>query len=247
MHTPSLLRLCRPALTPLALVAFLAFGCDEHASSSLPGAGGAPSEDGGSGGVGGGSDPVVDNAPTVRRLLQGDFDSSAQSVSEPSYFAIRLRTCRLDAPELGGQVLYVEQAMTDSLDAPYRQRVYVIEADPALPGGVVSHVLELKHATLWVGACDAEPVRSVTPAETLSRDGCEVHLVPDSAGGFVGGTIGHGCESSLHEASYATSEVSLSEAGLTSWDRGFDANDVQVWGAVAGPYRFDRKTPLPAD
>jgi hypothetical protein len=27
---------------------------------------------------------------------------------------------------------------------------------------------------------------------------------------------------------------------LDSWDRGYDRDGKQVWGAVTGPYRFDR-------
>jgi len=61
---------------------------------------------------------------------------------------------------------------------------------------------------------------------------------------FEGGTVGEGCESTLSGATYATSEVTLDASTLESWDRGYDAEGTQVWGATAGPYVFDRKTPL---
>ncbi len=46
-------------------------------------------------------------------------------------------------------------------------------------------------------------------------------------------------------ASYATSEVTLDEVALESWDRGYDDTDTQVWGATQGPYVFIRRTALP--
>ena len=58
---------------------------------------------------------------------------------------------------------------------------------------------------------------------------------------WVGATCGEGCSSSLAGASYATSEVTVTDEVLTSWDRGFDAAGEQVWGAEAGPYRFVKR------
>jgi hypothetical protein len=49
------------------------------------------------------------------------------------------------------------------------------------------------------------------------------------------------CKSSLHGVVYATSQVRITEAELYSWDRGFDAEGNQVWGAEGGSYVF-RKT-----
>ena len=34
--------------------------------------------------------------------------------------------------------------------------------------------------------------------------------------------------------------MTLTEDLLQSWDQGFNSNDYQVWGAVKGPYDFDR-------
>jgi hypothetical protein len=42
----------------------------------------------------------------------------------------------------------------------------------------------------------------------------------------------------------ATSVVVLRANGFSSWDRGFNAVDMQVWGATAGPYLFARRVPI---
>lgn len=173
----------------------------------------------------------------LERLLTGHFSSQAQSMERADYFDIRLAVCPVDAPELGERALYVEQAAATSLTAPYRQRLYVIEAEGE--DAARSRVFELADPSAWVGACDASERRSVTAAEATEKEGCAVHVRWEGER-FVGGTRGEGCESALAGASYATSEVVITESMLESWDRGYDASGAQVWGAVAGPYRFDR-------
>ena len=50
-----------------------------------------------------------------------------------------------------------------------------------------------------------------------------------------------GSGSTLRGATYAVSDVTLSATQILSWDRGYDAQDNQVWGAEAGPYEFLRQ------
>ena len=72
------------------------------------------------------------------------------------------------------------------------------------------------------------------------REGCAVYMSPVD-GGYHGSTDQKACTSSLRGAAYATSEVTVMAEQVTSWDRGFDAEDEQVWGAVEGPYIFMRR------
>jgi len=57
---------------------------------------------------------------------------------------------------------------------------------------------------------------------------------------YEGSTEGNNCESDLRGAKYATSEVKISKDGIISWDRGYDAEGKQVWGAEKGGYIFKR-------
>ena len=86
---------------------------------------------------------------------------------------------------------------------------------------------------------ELQPPRPGVVAE--EKQGCHVTLTwnADSAT-FTGGTTGQGCASSLNDASYAASEVTLGADRLVSWDRGFDDKGKQVWGATKGGYVFDR-------
>jgi hypothetical protein len=192
------------------------------------------------GAAGQGGAALVD---TFEAYLVGRFDSTAQAKKDPSFFEIQVETCRVEVPALGPRVLYIEQAQMAALNQPYRQRLYVLEAgeDPATQ--VVSRVFEFKTASKYIGLCSKEPAPMISAAQTEEKAGCAVRMAWDGAQ-FVGGTVDKGCPSTLSGATYATSEVTLRADGFTSWDRGYDAADKQVWGAVKGGYIFDRKTPL---
>ena len=102
--------------------------------------------------------------------------------------------------------------------------------------------LLLASASLCVmaAAAHAQSCPAVTVADITERDGCAVHLDWDG-NQFDGGTVGSDCRSTLRGASYATSEVTMDETEIRSWDRGYDDQDTQVWGAEAGPYIFVRQ------
>jgi hypothetical protein len=186
--------------------------------------------------------PPVDPAGVSRvlyRYLLGRFDSSAQSMRDPTYFAISVVTCRVQVAELGEQVMYIEQARVGM--APYRQRVYVIEPREPASTHAVSRVFEFNRPQDFVGLC-AEPSRyTIEAADLIERAGCAVE-VTWMGDRFVGGTVERRCESTLMGATYATSEVVIRADGFSSWDRGFNALGRQVWGATAGAYVFDRRS-----
>jgi CpeT protein len=173
--------------------------------------------------------------------LTGRFDSEAQSQSDPAYFAIQLIMCPVSVPDLGERVLYVEQAVMGS--EPYRQRLYVVEPLDPPKTHAVSKVYELADPTAAAGWCDDPTSLTLAAADTIERNGCHVEM-EWKGDHFEGGTVGTTCTSSLQGASYATSEVEITDGQLSSWDRGFDAQGTQAWGATKGPYVFDRKTAL---
>ncbi len=185
------------------------------------------------------SGETPDSAAEAARLLAGRFDSSSQAGRDGQYFPVQLMACHVDAPQLGEHVLYVEQAMMTALDAPYRQRVYVVtETDDV----VVSAVNELDAPEQVIGICDfsdTDRARVISQRVITPLPGCEV-VLRETDTGFSGGTVGQECLNDHSGAVYATSEVTLNEGQIVSWDRGYDDEDVQVWGATAGAYVFDR-------
>ena len=194
-------------------------------------------------------DATVDlEAETADRLaawLAGDYDSADQEARDYSYYAISLRMCAIALPELGARVLYVEQALMDDLDSPYRQRLYRVE--PVDDTTAVSEVWQAKDDDIeddLVGLCDDPSAFDFTADDFEERAGCGVFMTWDGTA-FAGGTNDKDCLSDLNGATYATAEVTLAPDMLTSWDRGYDAGDEQVWGAVDGAYEFVRRSGAP--
>lgn len=170
--------------------------------------------------------------------LTGSFSSASQAAADPEFRDIRLHVARVWPNRSDGIWLYVEQAAAESLDRPYRQRVYHLTQ----PTDTLfeSQVLELPDPERRVGAWRLEqPLADLDPADLGAREGCAI-LLRRSGNAFAGSTLGRLCESSHRGAAWATSEVILTADRMVSWDRGFDAAGVQVWGAVKGGYVFDR-------
>lgn len=173
--------------------------------------------------------------------MTGSFSSAAQAAEQPEdYFDIRLHMVPIWAARDDGPWLYVEQASAARLGRPYRQRVYrlVARAD----GAVESRVYLLPGDPLAYAGAWREPGRfdAISLADLELRAGCALVLRRRDAETFGGATQGKGCRSTLRGATYAMSEATIHPDRLITWDRGFDADDQQVWGATAGGYIFRR-------
>lgn len=170
--------------------------------------------------------------------MTGSFDSSAQADTDPEYYNIVLHMAPIwtDKP---GYYLYVEQAVAGDQQNPYRQRVYKLEEQGRK---LVSRVYELPDPKQFIGAHEA-PARfaSISPSNLVEKVGCAVYLKPDKLGVYRGETKKKSCKSSLRGATYATSRVSIGSSFVQSWDRGFNEEDEQVWGATKGGYLFFRQ------
>ncbi len=171
--------------------------------------------------------------------LTGSFSSQAQAAADSAFFDIRLEMARIWAGRRDGIWLYVEQAAAAQRDQPYRQRIYQLTRHDA--HSLQSVVYLLPRPERFVGAWrNSTLLDSLTPDSLSVRDGCAIRLQRQDNGSFTGGTVGRDCRSELQGAAYATSEVEITPDYLVSWDRGFDANGLQVWGAAEGGYVFKR-------
>ncbi len=169
-------------------------------------------------------------------MMHGSFNSEAQAKADTTYHNISLHMYPIWKEQ--GKWLYVEQALNAMQDRPYRQRVY--EVKRTSDSTIASYVYTLPNDSLWVGKWKTPEAFNALKKEDLDlRNGCEVILVKKGES-FEGKTGNMSCESSLRGASYATSTVSVCKDKIESWDRGFDAEGHQVWGAEKGGYVFDK-------
>ncbi len=173
----------------------------------------------------------------LRQRMSGMFSSEGQATGDTNFFNIRLVMKQMWTERKDGNWIYVEQASAKKLDKPYRQRVYhVYKQDKKT---VISQVYEMNSPLRFAGEWQKlSPLQGLTPDSLISREGCAISLHRNKKGLYYGSTPGKECLSSLRGSTYATSEVVIFDDRILSWDRGFGADDKQVWGSEKGSYIF---------
>lgn len=174
--------------------------------------------------------------------MTGSFSSAAQAERDDQYFDIRLQMVRIWPERESGEAwIYVEQATASAIDRPYRQRVYRVR--PVGKNSFESAVYELPPDPLAFAGWWENPERfsRLSPGDLTELSGCTVTLrFDEQSGSFTGGTERGTCASSLRDAAYVMSEVTITPEMLLTWDRGYDSAGRQVWGATEGGYEFVR-------
>ena len=169
--------------------------------------------------------------------MAGEFSSEAQSKLDTTYYHIKLRMKPIWKDRTDGYWFYVEQSIASMQEKPYRQRVYHLYLNDDTT--VVSKVFEMKNPSKYTrGWADPSKLAGLKPDSLVDRQGCAISLHKRGQKVFSGSTPGRECLSSLRGAAYATSEVTVYPGKLVSWDRGWDKEDKQVWGAKKGGYIF---------
>lgn len=176
------------------------------------------------------------DADLLLSWMTGSFSSAEQAKMDSNFYDISLEMVQIWKDRTDGPWIYVEQALTTRKENPYRQRVYQLVQENEK---FKSIVYSFKHDTLFAGDYKKEnPLNQLTPDSLIIREGCAVILQKISDDTFQGSTKDRDCVSLHRGATYATSEVTIKEERIISWDRGFDLNDNQVWGAEKGGYIF---------
>lgn len=184
------------------------------------------------------SEMVRGQSAELRELAQfmmGSYSSTEQHLKDTAnFYDIRLQILPIWKDHKDGYWFYVEQAVASYIDKPYRQRVY--------------HLTETSKGTFQSTIYTFnDPLRFTNHPELLEktltvdslkeREGCEVIMHKDGKN-YKGSTQGNKCPSERKGAAYATAEVTITPSTLESWDRGYNDQGVQVWGAEKGGYVF---------
>ena len=160
-----------------------------------------------------------DDLARIAAWMAGEFDTFAQVAG-----------AGIPGP---GQAFYLEQALAESEDKPYRQRVVLLTR---LDGRLVNRLYRLKRPEAFVGAW-REPARlSGLGREELQLDeGCDLVWTRASDTLFTGvaGEAGT-CRTALRGATHVASKVELAADSITSLDQGFDDAGAHKWGPPPG-------------
>ena len=184
------------------------------------------------------NDSITENDVTeLLELMQGSFNSRNQSLTDSNYYDITLHMYPIWGSN--NNFIYVEQSVSSMQEKPYRQRIYEIKRNS--DSTFTSVIYKLPNDSLFVGAWrDTSLFRDLKISELTRLDGCEVILKNVGEKHYLGSTDEKSCPSVLYGASYATSEVEILNDKIISWDRGFDIDDNQIWGATNGGYVFNK-------
>jgi len=184
-------------------------------------------------------------ADEVAALFAGTFDNNAQASSDPKHAkAMRLVAVKVPKSRLGdgAPVLYVEEAPLSAPGRPTRQRFYRLESEGA---DVIARVFDPKSPARvrgrWRTPAD---LALLGEAEVVERSGCAVRL-KRADGGWSGGSEGVTCPPFVPGARYAESDLRLAPGRVESWDRDYDAKDLQLVISPARPWVFERRSDGP--
>ncbi len=184
----------------------------------------------------------------VAAMLEGVMDTTAQARTNPKAPSVQMTTCRvtvesaaLDRFKLPPAtiLLYQEQALTTKLTEPYRQRLLAIA--PYAPETPVASVsFRFQQPAQLAGFCNLAIGQRRLPLTAIGDAVCTVYLQKTKTG-YRGETPAQGCPANVRGAVRITNAIELTPAGMNTWDRGFNADGKQVWGAQAESYQFRRK------
>lgn len=170
----------------------------------------------------------------VSQLMQGKFSSEKQAKNDSDFFDIRLKIIPIWQERTDAIWLYVEQSVASMQEKPYRQRIYRLSE--VSENNFESSVYTLKSPLRFVQ--QIELVQKLNPDSLSLKEGCSVFLKKVGRNKYQGSTGIKTCASDMRGASYASSIVTLTPKYLLSWDRGYNKDGEQVWGAEKGGYMF---------
>lgn len=180
--------------------------------------------------------PLTQPVQDVISHLVGVMDISAQAAQNPDLPNVRMTTCEVPTQDIPHPVLYQEQAVVQRLHQPYRQRF--LQIIPSPDGETIeSKSFKPLNPEMWVGFCNQTPPQRFLTPQDLGETVCSVFLQPVGEN-YVGETPPEGCPTNVRGAVTITNRIILHEQGMDTWDRGFDAQGNQVWGAEGESYQF---------
>lgn len=183
--------------------------------------------------------PMRDQAASARltRMFEGRFAAQPEPTPEGALDAIDRVSCRVSAPELGAQALYVEEGYRHGSRGPFSQRLYVFDGRSREQARMREYTF-VDPSSLR-GLCEHPGRVTLSPAEVTERLGCAIDL-RWKGDHFEGVTRGHECRSVLNGAHHTKRTLDVRDGALTLREQGVDTHGDVVWGVGAMPLRFDR-------
>lgn len=173
--------------------------------------------------------------------FEGSYTSERQAQVDTSYANERLEIRRIWLDRSDGTWFVVERFPTAKPDVPLQQSVMNLRAveDNITEIRVYAWKSPEKAHGLWK---NPERASDFSQADLGLKRGCEMYF-QRNATTFFGGTHGTACRSSVGGASYVSHSMSISATSIALWERGYTAENKQVFGSVKGPYYYLKQKP----
>ncbi len=180
---------------------------------------------------------------SLLRLMAADFSNQDQAYENPPFYA-HIRVCMRPLPiELfSGASLFLEQAYDYALNDPYRMRVLrFAEKDGHIE---IEHYQVREEAKFYGASRDISRLQTLTIDQLEKMTGCG--MIVEWTGQSFKGRVEPGKACIVvrkGQTTYLDSEFEIDDQRLLSLDRGRDPEtDELMWGSVAGPFHFVRRT-----
>ncbi|XP_044503640.1 chromophore lyase CRL, chloroplastic isoform X2 [Mangifera indica] len=180
------------------------------------------------------------------RIVADSLTGEKASRDPDNYFNIRMVTCPAAEMVDGSKVLYFEQAFWRTPQKPFRQRFYMVKPCPKeLKCDVEVSSFAIREVEEYKNFCDRSKDQRPLPEEAIGDIGehlTTIYLKHCDRGKrclYEGSSPPGGFPNSWNGATHCTSELAvLKNNEIHAWDRGYDDDGNQVWGAKEGPYEF---------
>jgi len=169
----------------------------------------------------------------LTETMCGTYTATEQSIDEDA-LEVTLMLTRIWKDEEDVWI-YAEQKSSDAEKVTYRRDIYQLVMNGK--NKFIQTVFDPEKEEAWIGAVDKPKlVKSLSPSNLILRDGCTIGFVY-SNGTYAGSTQDR-CAFDWKGATLATSEITLSEGMMVSWNRGWTDQGQQIWGPTQGGYVF---------
>ncbi|MCL2931125.1 MAG: chromophore lyase CpcT/CpeT [Trichodesmium sp. MAG_R03] len=178
---------------------------------------------------------------TLARWLAADFSNQKQAFENPPLFA-HIRVCMRPLPYklLNGLSLFVEQAYNMTLNQPYRVRI--LKLVPSEDHIDIQNYTIDQEAEFYGGSRDPQRLENLKTEYIKKLSGCT--LITKWTDKSFRGEVEPGKACTVvrqGKITYLKSHFEINEHKFISHDTGYDPEtDKQVWGAIAGPFKFVR-------
>ena len=186
--------------------------------------------------------PVINHRDSVVEHLLGQMTASIKQEGKQPV-QVKMTTCLVNVARTNNSIyLYQEQGFIENLDKPYRQRFLEIttqngQKQPPQQNLVFSNSYKPDYLEKWINFCQSDRAQEKINQTELGQLVCTITLKP-LLSVYVGQTPPQGCPTKARGAATVTNSIVLHEQGMETWDRGFDTQGKQLWGARKKPYQF---------